>query len=161
MFSHLALAFERHFNRIVSPPSAFRSWSWVQGNSQEEFRLLFFTYNENDVQHMPCVPLLRAVPYPPAWPRKEEAGTPRESLEPPPFLSPQDCRVSKALVITQLHFLISCKLCKSCAFFSWHIYIKFDSSCPSLSILELQFYISYSSFILPWGIYPEFVMRCQ
>lgn len=41
--------------------------------------MLFFTYNENDVQHMRCLPLLHAVPHPAAWPGKEEAGTPEES----------------------------------------------------------------------------------
>lgn len=41
--------------------------------------MLFFTYNENDVQHMRCLPLLHAVPHLAAWPGKEEAGTPEES----------------------------------------------------------------------------------
>lgn len=158
MFSHLALAFERHFNRIVSPPSAFRSWSWVQGNSQEgRIPLCCFLptmkmmYNTCGVYPF-CMQFHTQLP----GLGKKKLGHPKNLAWATSLSQSAKLRVNEALVITQLRFLVSCKLCKSCAFFSWHIYIKFDSSCASLSILELWLYmnISYSSFILPWGIYP-------
>lgn len=85
-------------------------------------RLLFFTYNENDVHLHAVFYLLHASSTPSclAW-GKKKLGHPKNLAWATSLSQSARLPSHEALVITQLRFLVSCKLCKSCAFFSWHI----------------------------------------